>query len=128
MAVDRPHVQRWLDDYVAAWKSYDPKAIADLFSADVQYKYAPYGAPVVGREAVVENWLRNPDSLGTYDAALHPVAIDGDTVVAEGRTRYFTDAEQTAIAREFDNLWVLRFDADGRCAEFCEWYMAVPAT
>ena len=34
----REHVQRWLDDYVAAWHSYDPDAIRALF--------APDGAPL----------------------------------------------------------------------------------
>jgi hypothetical protein len=23
----------------------------------------------------------------------------------------------------YSNLWVIRFDADGRCREFTEWYM-----
>jgi hypothetical protein len=27
----------------------------------------------------------------------------------------------------YSNLWVIRLDADGRCAEFAEWWMRHPA-
>jgi len=35
----------WLDDYVAAWRSYDPEAIGALFSEDAEYRYHP-GTPI----------------------------------------------------------------------------------
>ena len=39
-----------------------------------------------------------------------------------GRTRYLTD-DRAAVDREFANVFVCRFDAEGRCREFTEWYM-----
>jgi hypothetical protein len=30
------------------------------------------------------------------------------------------------VADEYDNLFLLRFDADGRCQEYREWYMQKP--
>jgi hypothetical protein len=36
MALDRNGFQRWLDDYVLAWRTYDPEAIRALFSDDVR--------------------------------------------------------------------------------------------
>jgi hypothetical protein len=47
-------LQRWLDAYVEAWRTYDPAAIGALFSEDATYAYHPYdgGEEVVrGREA-----------------------------------------------------------------------------
>ena len=41
----RDEVQRWLDDYVAAWRSYDPEAIGDLFGEDAEYRYHPWDEP-----------------------------------------------------------------------------------
>lgn len=38
-AVDRSTVQRWLDAYVAAWQSYEPDAIAELWSEDAVWHY-----------------------------------------------------------------------------------------
>jgi len=48
--------------------------------------------------------------------------VDGDTYVAHGRTRYLTD-DRSDIDREFANVFVCRFDDDGRCREFTEWFM-----
>jgi len=72
--VDRTQAQDWLDRYVAAWLTYEPDLIGDLFSEDVAYRYHPYDEPVLGREAVVASWLGDDtpgassrDPLGTYD-------------------------------------------------------------
>ena len=95
--MDREGAQAWLDRYVAAWRSYDRDEIADLFSADVAYRYHPYDEPVTGRDAVVASWLGEEgdgpvgtastrDAPDTYDAHYAPVAVDGNTVVATGRS------------------------------------------
>ena len=55
-----------------------------------------------------------------------PVAIDGDTAVATGSSTY-TDCEPGGeVDKVYDNCFVIRFDDDGRCAEFTEWYMERP--
>jgi ketosteroid isomerase-like protein len=126
--MEHADVQRWLDDYVAAWKSYDAEAIGALFSDDVSYRYHPYDEPVRGREAVVKAWLGEGDPTvastrdepGTYDASYAPVAIDGEVAVAVGSSTY---TDPPAV---YDNCYVLRFDADGRCREFTEWFMQRP--
>ena len=55
--MDRAGVQAWLDDYVAAWLSYDADEIRALFTEDIAYLYHPYDDPIVDREAVVASWL-----------------------------------------------------------------------
>ena len=131
--MDHEAAQAWLDRYVAAWKSYDRHAIAALFSEDVAYRYHPYDAPVVGRDAVVASWLgeggsadaSTRDSPGTYDADYSPVAVDGDTVVATGTSRY-RDAPHGPVTTTYDNCFVIRFDESGRCREFTEYYLRRP--
>jgi hypothetical protein len=128
VAIDTSSVQRWLDGYVAAWKSYDPAAIEALFAAGATYAWHPWdsGKDVAhGRAEIVKAWLGNKDIAGTYDAAYRPLLVSGDEAVATGQTRYFS--RQGALKRTFYNLFVLRFDADGRCAEFTEWYMKRPS-
>jgi len=120
--IDHRSVTRWLQDYVSAWKSYDPQAIRALFSENATYRYNPYDEPVRGREAITANWLENRDAPNTYAAEYKPIAVDGDTAVANGRTRYF-EADGKTLKRQFDNIFVLRFDDEGRCTEFCEWFM-----
>jgi ketosteroid isomerase-like protein len=132
--VDIAAVDRWLEAYVEAWKSYDREQIAALFADDVRYRYHPYDEPVEGREAVVRSWLGEDDAdgastrdePGTYDATYRAVAVDGEVAVATGRSAYLEP--DGAVDREFDNCFVMRFDPDGRCAEFTEWFMERPST
>lgn len=113
-------LQRWLDAYVKAWRSYDPAAIGDLFTDDARYAYHPYDdEPLKGREAIVENWLSDRDDPDSWEASYEPFLIEGDRAVAVGETRY---ADGTVYA----NLWVMRFAGDGRCVEYVEWFMKHP--
>jgi len=123
---DRETVKRWLDAYVAAWVAYDERLIADLWSDDAVW-YRPFGVRATGREAITAEWMAEQHlfTQGGYDAVYEPIAIDGDLVVTHGRTRFFDPG--TGVRRgEFDNVWVLRFAPDGRCAEFHEWYAGLP--
>jgi hypothetical protein len=128
--MDHATAQDWLDRYVRAWLSYEPAAIADLFSEDVSYRYHPSDEPTLGRDAVVASWLgegdapeaSTRDAPGTYDAAYHPVAVEGDTVVATGTSTY-RDEPDGPVVRTYDNCFVMRFDDQGRCREFTEYYV-----
>lgn len=122
--VTRDDVQRWLDAYVEAWRTYDPAAIGDLFAADVTYRYHPYSDPVVGREALIEDWRKDPDDPATWSAHYEPYTVDGDRAVAVGESRYTN--HDGSLRDLYFNLWTLRFDADGRCVEFVEYFMALP--
>jgi ketosteroid isomerase-like protein len=132
--MERADVVRWLDDYVAAWTTYDRGRIEALFAEDVEYRYHPYDDPVRGREAVVESWLgegehegaSTRDAEGTYEATYAPVAIDGDVAVATGSSTYF-ERPGGPVEQVFDNCFVIRFDRDGRCREFTEWFIKRPA-
>jgi ketosteroid isomerase-like protein len=112
--------QAWLDRYVAAWRSYDPAAIGDLFADDALYRHRPTDEPLRGRAAIVADWLADRYEAGTYDGHYAPLAIDGETHVASGWSRDF-GADGT-LADEYSNIFVCRFDSTGRCAEFTEWW------
>ena len=118
--MDHSAFQDWLNRYIAAWRSGDRAAIGDLFSDDVVYTYRPYSEPVHGREAVVADWLRNPDEPGSWDAEYRPLAVDGDVAVSVGESRYPKEG------RTFSNIFVCRFDENGRCREFSEWWVEKP--
>jgi hypothetical protein len=129
----RAQVDRWLEAYVAAWRTYDRAAIEALFSEDVEYRYHPYDEPLRGRQAVVASWLgqsNDPgmsarDEPGTYDAEYRTIAVDGDLAVAVGSTSY-RDEPGSPVTRVFDNCFVMRFAEDDRCREFTEWYVERP--
>ena len=123
--LDKATVDAWLAAYVEAWKSYDPVAIGNLFSEDAVYRYHPYDEPLRGRDAIVASWLEQRDPPGTYDGHYETVLIEGNRAAARGQSRYF-EADGVTPKAEWHNLYLLRFDQTGRCADFCEWYMRQP--
>src|SRR5215208_1631717 len=132
--MERADVARWLATYVDAWKTYDRERIAALFAEEVEYRYHPHDDPIRGRDAVVESWLgegehegaSTRDAEGTYDASYEPVAVDGDAAVATGSSTYF-ESPGGPVEKVYDNCYVMRFDAEGRCREFTEWFIKRPA-
>jgi ketosteroid isomerase-like protein len=116
-------LQAWLDRYVEAWRTYDESAIRDLFAENAEYRYHPWDEPVVGRDAIVKSWIENRDEPGTWTAEYEAYAVDGDRGVAIGESAYYSDASQSNELRRYWNNWLIRFDADGRCVEFVEYYM-----
>jgi len=123
--IDRTGVAEWLAAYIEAWRSYDREAIGALFSEDARYRYHPFDEWIRGREAIVESWFDEPDEPGTYDAAYEPVAVESDLAVATGSSTY-TRADGS-VSAVYDNCFVMRFDRDGRCSEFTEWFIERPA-
>ncbi len=121
--IDHASVAAWLDRYVQAWKTYDPQMIGSLFSEQATYAYSPFDQdPLRGREAIVAGWLDNKDAPGTYDAHYEPIAVEGHVAVTNGRSVYF-EADGKTPKKTYDNIFVLRFDDQGRCTEFREWFM-----
>ena len=131
--MDRQTAQEWLDRYVDAWLSYDRDAVSGLFSEDIVYRYHPSDEPTVGRDPVVASWLgegasggaSTRDTPGTYEAKYSPVAVDGDIVVATGTSSY-REVPGGPFVRIYDNCFVMRFDGEGRCREFTEYYSRRP--
>jgi hypothetical protein len=132
--VTREDVDRWLAEYIGAWKTYDRDQIAQLFTEGIAYRYHPYDDPIEGRDEVIKAWLAEGDhpeagtrdELGTYDAEYSAVAVDGDTAVATGWSSY-KDSADGPVARTYDNCFVMRFAEDGRCREFTEWFIKRPS-
>jgi ketosteroid isomerase-like protein len=122
--MDRTDVQTWLDRYVEAWRANDAELIKPLFTDDAVYSYRPYDDPertIRGNAAIVASWLDEPDPPDTWEAKYEPYAVEGDRAVAVGFSRYL--ATDSAPEKTYHNAYLLRFDPDGRCAEFHEFYM-----
>lgn len=120
-------VQRWLDRYVEAWRTYDPATIGDLFAEHATYRYHAYDPePVEGREAIVADWLESQDEAGSWEAHYEPFAVEGDKAVAVGTSRYLEP--DGSHRTTYYNCWTLRFDGDGRCVDFVEYWNEPPRT
>jgi ketosteroid isomerase-like protein len=117
--MDHAAFQAWLDRYIGAWRTGDADDISALFSPDATYSYGPYREPVSGRDAIVADWTTDRDAPGSWEAEYRPVAVDGNVAVATGESRYTN-------GRTYSNIFVCRFDDEGRCSDFREWFMEHP--
>jgi uncharacterized protein (TIGR02246 family) len=130
--VTHDDVQAWLDRYIAAWASYDPVTVGDLFTDDAVYRFHPSDEGFVGREAIVRAWLEPSgeasarDEPGTWEAGYEPFTVDRDRAVAFGWSRYYTDASKSTVQDMWDNVYFLEFGPDGRCRSFTEYFVDRP--
>jgi ketosteroid isomerase-like protein len=120
--MDKATFQDWLDRYLEAWRSNDRDAILPLFTADAEYRYHPWDEPLQGRDAIADSWLEEPDVPDSWSAEYHALAVDGDVAVASGVSRYLTE-DRSSVDRAYHNVFLCRFEADGRCREFTEFFM-----
>jgi uncharacterized protein (TIGR02246 family) len=115
--MDESSVASWVDRYARAWETNDPAAIGDLFAADARYYQRPDGEPWRGRAGIVAGWLEGQDEPGTWTFRHQVLATADDLAFVRGWTHYVDPPA------DYSNLWMLRFDDAGRCAEFTEWWM-----
>jgi hypothetical protein len=114
---ERPTVLRWVEGYERAWRMPGTDELPSLFTTDASYRHSPCEEPVVGLDAIRRMWdedREGPDEVFTLSTEI--VAVDDDTAVVRAEVRYGQPVRQ-----EYRDLWILHFDADGRCSWFEEW-------
>jgi uncharacterized protein (TIGR02246 family) len=111
-------VTAWVANYRQAWESNDPRQIGDLFAEDAAYFTEPFAKPWLGRDTIVEQWLKIKDEPGSTTFAWHPLIVTEDLTIIEATTHYPDGA--------YSNLWVLRLDIAGQARQFTEWWMKHP--
>jgi hypothetical protein len=71
----------------------------------------------VGLPALANLWEAERRSADEdFTLTWEPVAIEGDTAVVRVHVTYGPPRDQ-----QYRDLWVLRFDSEGRCESYEEW-------
>ncbi|MCI2420777.1 nuclear transport factor 2 family protein [Saccharopolyspora sp. K220] len=115
--MDRERVDAWVVEYERAWRAPGTDLLAEIFTSDATYQQAPYRAPVAGLSAIARMWeaeRHGPDE--EFQLTSRVVAVDGDTAVVRVEVRY-----GGSVPQEYRDLWILRFDPNGKCRAFEEW-------
>jgi hypothetical protein len=115
--MDRDELACWVDAYERLWRTPGTDGLSEIFSDDATYSPAPFADARRGLRAISELWESErlaPDE--EFDLDSEVVAMDGDTGVLRVEVRYGPPRE-----RLYRDLWIVRFDTDGRCTAFEEW-------
>lgn len=124
---DLDALRHWLDNYEKAWRSNDAETIGALFTDDAVYRWHPWDTPedgAVGREAIEQAWLEEPDAPDAWRMTCEPLAVNSGLGVARCVTTY--TATEDDPGNVYHNIFLVRLTDDGRCSEFTEYYMKEP--
>jgi ketosteroid isomerase-like protein len=113
-------LEGWLARYEQAWETRDAERAVALFSADARYHEMPFDAPKVGSAGIREYWTTVTADQRDIDFQSTVVAVNGQTGVARWSASLRSAASGARIA--LDGVFVLTFDASGRCSELREWW------
>lgn len=113
----RKDVESWIAGYERAWRTAGTERLETLFAERASYRMSPFEEPAVGLGQIAELWERERERPEeAFEMAHEIVAIEGETAVVRVAVRYGPPQHL-----EYRDLWVVRFDPDGRCSEFEEW-------
>ncbi|SFS17435.1 SnoaL-like domain-containing protein [Microbacterium sp. cf046] len=114
------NAERFLKGYLDAWRTNDPDSIRGLFTPDATYRSGARDLePALGADAIVAQWEEERDEPGTWS---YEGGVDLQTekaAVIRGVTTY-TEGPKSGT---YENVWLVRFDEDGRAAEFQDWWV-----
>jgi uncharacterized protein (TIGR02246 family) len=119
-------LDQWLAAYSQAWQNKDDTALANLFTDDGLYRSSPTQPPHQGREAIAAYWRRATASQTDLALRFGTPVIAGDRVAVEWwatmRDADWHEGDAPTDAVTLPGALILRFAADGRCAELREYY------
>lgn len=118
--MDRAGLQKWITDYESLWRTPGTDGLRELFAEDAHYLTSPWEQPVVGLAKLAKFWDRERDSADEeFTMTSDVVAVDGDVGVVRVEVQY-------GKGDRWRDLWIVEFDAAGRCVHFEEWPIAPP--
>ena len=128
--MNRDVVSAWLAIYEKAWRTAGVDLLGSLFTEDASYLQGPYDQPVVGLPAIGRMWEETRDGADeVFTSTTAIIAVDGPTAVV--RVEVCQETGQVGVrvevkygepvTQEYRDLWIMRFDDDGRCCAYEEW-------
>lgn len=118
--IDAVRLEAWLAHYKTAWEQRDAKLAASLFSATATYQETPFDAPLAGPAGIHDYWARVTADQRDIHFSARPLAVAGDSAVAEWSATFRSAASGARI--DLEGVFVLEFDAGGLCSRLREWW------
>lgn len=117
--MDTQQLSQWLATYKLAWEQQDPYVFVRLFTPDCEYRDHPFIEPVKGYEfQAFWRALAETQQENQIDFEILGFTPDQRAIVNWQAT---TTRRGTNERREGNGIFVLTFEAEGRCSDLREW-------
>jgi ketosteroid isomerase-like protein len=114
-----------LERYGQAWETFDGDAWVDLFTDEAEYHGDPFGAPLVGHNALRAFLLESARTQRDVDFTVERHWVSGSTVLAAWHASW-TDRGDGRVVR-WAGFLTAEVESDGRIGRFREWALEGPA-
>jgi ketosteroid isomerase-like protein len=115
-----------VEAYGVAWRTFDGDGWAALFTEDAEYHEDPFGAPLVGHNALRAFLLDSAAKQRDVDFTVERHWVSGETVLAAWHAAWTArDDGRLTRAAGFLTAEIAR---DGRISRFREWAQVAPGS
>ncbi|MEA2652827.1 MAG: hypothetical protein QOI37_54 [Chloroflexota bacterium] len=122
--IDYAGAAELLERYGRAWQTFDGDAWVALFSEDAEYHGDPFGAPLVGHNALRAFLLSSADTQRDVEFTVERHWVSGNTVLAAWHATWNgrANGKITRVA----GFLTAEIAPDDRISRFREWAQAAP--
>lgn len=113
-------LDRWLQEFGAAWQNLNADQIAGLFEAEGAFFETPFGPPLRGRENILRHWHDAVQKQSDVVFMYRTLAVEGDLGVARWAAQLTLIETGTRI--EFDGILECRLDEGGDARLLRMWW------
>jgi ketosteroid isomerase-like protein len=116
----------WLAAYGRAWATFDGDAWVALFTDEAEYHEDPFGAPLVGHNAVRAYLLEAAASQRDVEFTVERHWVSGTTVLAAWHATFVKQAGGQRV--RLAGFLTAEVEPDGRASRIREWTQYAPGT
>lgn len=106
-------INKWLDQFVIAWKKRDVDKVLELFTEDIEYWETPFKRLVDSEELKLE-WesVKNQNNI---NIKCEIFLKEGDGYAVKWNLEYLNENRET---KKFGGVYLIKLDADSKCYYF----------
>jgi ketosteroid isomerase-like protein len=122
--IDYASAGQWLEAYGTAWQTFDGDGWVACFTDDAEYHEDPFGAPLVGHNALRAYLLEAAASERDVEFTVEQHWVSGTTLLAAWHATFvgLPSGQHTRLA----GFLTGEVASDGRVSRFREWTVHAP--
>jgi ketosteroid isomerase-like protein len=115
-----------LEAFGRAWETFDGDAWVAIFTEDAEYHEDPFGAPLVGHNALRAFMLDSAETQRDVDFTVERHWVSGSTVLAAWHASWTRRTEGDHVRGS--GFLAADVAADGRISRLHEWWVLAPGS